>query len=228
MKHAFSLLIAVLLAPLADLASVATCQAAPDINNRAGAANVAPGEAKLQGRLDGGGDADVVVFYGPTDGGTTAGDWAHKIELQGVKNGAEFSATAGKLIFGQTYYYRAFASNAGGQGWANASAQFTTLKPRVPATGADKLPVKAGLVCWFDAAVGVTADAKGVVQTWQDLSGNGHDARLAGGAPAACVPSWPWPERSFQACTRPWSSVVTPTAASNQQASPALTGSTGR
>ena len=100
-----------------------------------------------------------------------------------MKNTTEFAATASKLIFGQTYYYRAFASNASGQGWANASAQFTTLKPRVPATGADKLPVKAGLVCWFDAAVGVTADAKGVVQTWKDLSGNGHDASLASGAP---------------------------------------------
>jgi len=157
--------------------------AAPEINNRAGAANVAPGEAKLQGRLDGGGDADVMVYYGPTDGGTNVAAWADKIELKGVKNTTEFAATASKLIFGQTYYYRACASNASGQGWANASAQFTTLKPRVPATGADKLPVKAGLVCWFDAAVGVTADAKGIVQTWKDLSGNGHDGSLAGGAP---------------------------------------------
>ncbi len=157
--------------------------AAPEINNRSGAANVAPGEAKLQGRLDGGGDADVTVYYGPADGGTNAGAWANKIELKGVKNTTEFAATANKLIFGQTYFYRASASNASGQGWANTSAQFTTLKPRVPVTGADKLPVKAGLVCWFDAAVGVTADAKGVVQTWKDLSGNGHDGSLAGGAP---------------------------------------------
>ncbi len=186
MKHTLPLLITLLLAPLADLASVATCQAAPDINNRAGAANVAPGEAKLQGRLDGGGDADVVVFYGPTDGGTTAGDWAHKIELQGVKNGAEFSATADKLIFGQTYYYRCRASNASGETWAGASAHFTTLKPRVPAPEANHrpvLPVKAGLVCWFDAAVGVTTDDQGVVQAWKDLSGHGHDGTLAAGAP---------------------------------------------
>ncbi len=158
-------------------------QAAPEINNRVGAANVAPGEAKLQGRLDGGGDADVTLYYGPADGGTDATAWANKIELKGVKNTTEFAATASKLTFGQTYFYRASASNSSGQGWANASAQFTTLKPRVPATNADKLPVKAGLVCWFDAAVGVDADAKGVVQSWKDISGNGHDANLAGGAP---------------------------------------------
>ncbi|MCX6872708.1 MAG: DUF2341 domain-containing protein [Verrucomicrobia bacterium] len=180
MKRRMTIKVVFLLAIMAGLTAV---HAAPEINNRAGAANVAPGEAKLQGRLDGGGDAEVVVYYGPADGGTNAGAWADKIELKGVKDTTEFFATASKLIFGQTYFYRACASNASGQGWANTSAQFTTLKPRVPATGPDKLPVKAGLVCWFDAAAGVTADAKGVVQTWKDLSGNGHDANLAGGAP---------------------------------------------
>ena len=168
---------------LAAMAGVTVAHAAPEVNNRIGAANVAPGEAKLQGRLDGGGDADVTVYYGPADGGTDAAAWADKLELKGVKNATEYTATASKLIFGQTYFYRACASNASGRGWANASAQFTTLKPRVPAPSADKLPVKAGLVCWFDAAVGVGTDAKGVVQTWKDLSGNGHDGWLAGGAP---------------------------------------------
>ena len=63
------------------IVSVATGQAAPDLNNRAGAVNLAPGEAKLQGRLDGGGDAEVIFYYGPADGGTTAGSWANKIEI---------------------------------------------------------------------------------------------------------------------------------------------------
>ena len=168
---------------LAFTVGLTTAQAAPEINNRAGAVNVAPGETKLRGRLDGGGDADVLIYHGPADGGTDPGAWANKIELKGVKNTTEFSATASKLIFGQTYYYRALAGNASGQGWANASARFTTLKPRVPATGTDKLPVKAGLVCWFDAAVGVGTNEKGIVQTWKDLSGNGHDGTLAAGAP---------------------------------------------
>ena len=78
-------------------------KAAPEINNRTGAANIAPGEAKLQGRLDGGADADVLVYYGPVDGGMSADAWAEKIELKGVKNTTEFSATAGKLVFGKIY-----------------------------------------------------------------------------------------------------------------------------
>ena len=40
------------------------------------------------------------------------------------------------------------------------------------------VPVTAGLACYFDAAVGITTDANGVVQGWQDRSGNGHHATL--------------------------------------------------
>ena len=40
------------------------------------------------------------------------------------------------------------------------------------------VPVTAGLACYFDAAVGITMDANGVVQGWQDRSGNGHHATL--------------------------------------------------
>ncbi|MCE9612574.1 MAG: DUF2341 domain-containing protein [Chthoniobacter sp.] len=160
-----------------------TSQAAPDLNNRAGAISTVPGETKLQGRLDGGGDANVTFYYGPVDGGTTAASWANKVEVKGVKSGTDFAVTASKLIFGQTYYYRAFATNASGEGWAKTSVSFTTLRPRVSAAGADKLPVKAGLVCWFDAAVGVTADDKGAVKSWQDLSGNGHDGTVVAGTP---------------------------------------------
>ncbi|MEI6535103.1 MAG: DUF2341 domain-containing protein, partial [Verrucomicrobiaceae bacterium] len=166
------------------LMSSTSGQAAPELNIRAGAVNVAPGETKLQGHLDGGGDADVVIYYGLVDGGTAAASWTSKIEVKGVKSGADFSATATKLVFGQTYFYRAFASNASGQGWANSSASFTTIRPRVAVAGGDKMPVRTGLVCWYDAAVGVMADSKGVVQSWKDLSGNGHDGTLASGAPS--------------------------------------------
>ena len=40
------------------------------------------------------------------------------------------------------------------------------------------VPVTAGLACYFDAGVGITTDANGVVQGWRDRSGNGHDATL--------------------------------------------------
>ena len=45
------------------------------------------------------------------------------------------------------------------------------------------VPVTTGLACHFDASVGVTTNADGVVQSWQDRSGNAHHATLGSGAP---------------------------------------------
>ena len=168
------------------LVSLTTVQAAPDVKNNPGAVNLAAGEARLQGTLVGGGPADVTVYWGPSDGGTTSANWAHKSPLTSLKNGASFSVTADNLTYGLPYYYRCYASNGSGGAWAPATTSFTTLKPRVAAPDANNRPVltvKSGLVCWYDAAVGVTTDAKGVVQAWKDLSGNDHYATLATGAP---------------------------------------------
>ncbi|KAB2642916.1 MAG: hypothetical protein DVB26_01175, partial [Verrucomicrobia bacterium] len=40
------------------------------------------------------------------------------------------------------------------------------------------VPVTAGLACHFDAGVGITTNADGIVTHWQDRSGNGHHATL--------------------------------------------------
>ena len=164
-----------------DLVWLAPGWAAPDVNNQAGAANLVAGQTRLQGTLAGGGPADVCVYWGPTDGGTNSANWAHKNVLKGQKDGSSFSITVDNLIYGLTYYYRCYASNDSGEAWAPATTRFTTLEPRVAVADANNravLTVTSGLVCWYDAAVGVTADAKGVVQAWKDLSGNGHDGTL--------------------------------------------------
>ncbi|KAB2638438.1 MAG: hypothetical protein DVB26_08035, partial [Verrucomicrobia bacterium] len=46
------------------------------------------------------------------------------------------------------------------------------------AVDAYSVPVTAGLACHFDAGVGIVMDADGVIQSWQDRSGNGHHATL--------------------------------------------------
>ncbi len=178
--------LAIIVAVAVDLVCLAAVQAAPDVKNNPGPVNKVAGEALLQGKLVGGGPADVCIYWGLADGGTTAASWAHKSPLSNLKNGSSFSVPAGNLTYGLPYYYRCFASNARGEAWAPASTSFTTLRPSAAAPGADNravLTVKSGLACWYDAAVGVTADAKGVVHAWKDLSGNNHYATLAAGAP---------------------------------------------
>ena len=157
-----------------------------NVNHKGGAEVTVAGQARLHGFVEGGGSADVDVYWGPSDGGTTPGDWAHKEHLAAVKAGEGFAINAEKLIYGQTYFYRCHVSKGDAGAWASASVSFTTLRPTVavPAgKGGPVLTVLAGLACWFDASTGVKADEAGVVQSWSDLSGNGHHATLAAGAP---------------------------------------------
>lgn len=45
----------------------------------------------------------------------------------------------------------------------------------------DTVPVATGLVCYFDAGVGISADINGCVSQWKDRSGNAHHAKRTNG-----------------------------------------------
>ena len=100
---------------------------APTVDNAAGAINLAVSVAELRGTLASG-PADVRLYWGTTDGGTNKASWANTILLSGTASGA-FSGNASGLIYGLTYFYRAYASNQWGAAWAPAPASFTSLKP---------------------------------------------------------------------------------------------------
>ncbi len=175
---------------VAVIAGLAAAQAATSVDQRSGAAVSPAGTTLLQGTLTGGGTADVTVFWGPADGGTTPANWAHQQVLKDVKSDTPFSITAGPLVFGVTYHYRCQSISGGNMVWAPAATTFTGLKPRVAAKGSNKslvLPVTSSLVCWYDAAVGVTVNAKGAVETWKDLSGNDHHAMPCVGTPTVAT-----------------------------------------
>ncbi len=168
------------------LVGLATAQAGAGVDQKSGAAVSPAGKTLLQGTVTGGGTDDVTVFWGPADGGTTPANWAHQQVLKEVKSDTPFSITAEPVVYGLTYYYRCQISGGGNAVWAEASTTFTGSKPRVAATGANNapaLPVTSSLMCWYDAAVGVTANAKGAVETWKDLSGNEHHAMPCVGTP---------------------------------------------
>ena len=167
-------------------ASLANAHAATGIDQKSGVVVSPVGKTVLQGTVTGGGTADVTVFWGPADGGTTPANWAHKQVLKDVKSDTPFSITAEPLVFGVTYHYRCQVSSGGSEVWAPAATPFTGAKPRMAATGANKgavLPVTSSLVCWYDAAVGVTANAQGAVEMWKDLSGNEHHGLPCIGTP---------------------------------------------
>src|ERR1051326_1553214 len=76
--------------------------------------------------LSAGGDApEIVLYYGPTDSGTNAANWAKWIWLG--SQGGTFAQNLTGLTPNTTYYYACAAVNAAGTSWGVPSQSFTTM-----------------------------------------------------------------------------------------------------
>ena len=100
------------------------------------------GYATLSGNVitTGGLPVSVRMYWGDTDGGTNAANWANTNIFSGTRGTGTFSTnTTGGLTYGALYYYRCWASNANGVGWAPKTSGFWTAMPMTD-------PYAAGLV----------------------------------------------------------------------------------
>ncbi|MEM7391207.1 MAG: hypothetical protein AAF492_02580, partial [Verrucomicrobiota bacterium] len=109
----------------------------PPVVDNGGGAVPFPAEADLQGNLLGGDSADVTIYWGETDGGTTPGAWDASVHL-GVLPTGPFLTTVTNLLYGRPFFYRTYATNAFGEDWADASTSFATVQP--PGVGTINLP----------------------------------------------------------------------------------------
>jgi formylglycine-generating enzyme required for sulfatase activity len=105
-----------------------TTSAQPPSISNGGASNVTSSSVMLNGNLtsNGGALTTVYLYYGAADAGTTKGNWDQGICL-GTENTGSLSEQVTGLLGMTTYYYRFYATNAGGDCWALSTANFSTL-----------------------------------------------------------------------------------------------------
>ncbi|MFC1499228.1 choice-of-anchor D domain-containing protein [Verrucomicrobiota bacterium] len=89
------------------------------------ATNINGASATLRGILADGALADVSVYWGTNNGGTTPGQWEHVEVLSSVTEGP-FSHNIAGLNLDTQYYYNFYAENVEGNDWASPGS-FTTL-----------------------------------------------------------------------------------------------------
>jgi hypothetical protein len=103
--------------------------------------------------------------------------WGHQwgeVEFW-VHDPGDFEATVDGLVEGQTYYYRAFATNDGGSDWANDTKQFKSSDRAVYDSG--KLTINTSLGTWIHSD-GDSRDGVIDQKIFTDLLGNQYQYQV--------------------------------------------------
>ena len=83
--------------------------------------------AVLEAKLTKGRWAEVVIYWGPKDGGTVRSAWAHAAVIADAVTEDQVKRVTLKLLAPATRYYcRAYATNATGHAWAPKTGSFVT------------------------------------------------------------------------------------------------------
>jgi hypothetical protein len=108
----------------------------PLIRN-AGVTNITDKTAVVRGDLYWLGSAEVTVllFHGPSDGGTDRQAWAHETRLMGARGIGLHDITLYHEAVGRTWLYRCCATNRHGAAWADSTDSFMLAPVEVKVTG---------------------------------------------------------------------------------------------
>ena len=126
--------------------------------------------------------ADGVLYWGATDGGTEASVWEHAAPvpdtlLAGRISHAELPLLAPRM----TYYYRGYATNATGDGWAPSTGTFRTGDLRHGSSDPRVIHVDAANTCPFQDGSCWTYAYRDLATAWDRLRGETNTLWIAAG-----------------------------------------------
>ncbi|MEE3061300.1 MAG: DUF2341 domain-containing protein, partial [Verrucomicrobiota bacterium] len=131
---------------------------APTVTSLA-ASSVQATKASFDGNVtNSGGDAPTIrIYYGLTDGGTTASSWTNVREI-GKKGQGSFGEVIGDLIPNTTYRYRIRAYNSASTDgvWASNTISFTTQTSNLPVVNNGSVLNATGTAITFKGGVSST------------------------------------------------------------------------
>ena len=146
--------------------------------------------------LNGGGTAAVgALFYGATDGGTNASNWANSLSLGAVSGYA--AQAVFNLSSNATYYFTTQASNAAGVSWAVPSGSFTTRSSNPAPETEPPAPCLCLSNGWQMQSVSVVADPGNVISQTNYPTGSWFAATVPGTVLTTLVDNGVYPEPLF-------------------------------
>ena len=137
--------------------------------------------------------ATLEVFWGDADGGTVRSNWQHGalVAVNTNFNPITFSMTLSNLAPGASYFYRFYATNAQGEAWAPATAQFSTSLLPTDFSSRMKLTfsgyTRPETLSNFPVLIRLSTDLPGFSYS-QFSSPSGGDLRFADATGTNCLP----------------------------------------
>ncbi|MDD4652414.1 MAG: hypothetical protein PHQ34_09300, partial [Methanothrix sp.] len=160
----------------------------PTVTNDGPASGIGASVATVGAQITstGGANPHLYIGWGTSNGGT--GSWQHTADL-GVHDTGTYYADLSPLTPGTTYYYRAYAVNSAGTGWASSYSLFTTISA---ASNSVALQAANGqFVCAEGGGGGAVVANRNAIGTWETFKlvdrGNGNYALQAANGQYLCA-----------------------------------------